>query len=67
MARKKKTKFVGFYLDEDDLEKLWVLSRSYEENNSRTMRAILNEAYENLIGTTKGTEMEKQTNERNAK
>jgi hypothetical protein len=42
-----KTNFVGFNLDDDDLQKLWKLSEDYGNSNSKTMRAIITEAYEN--------------------
>ena len=50
---KMKTNFVGFNLDDDDLQKLWKLSEAFGNNNSATMRHIVNEAYNNLINEKK--------------
>jgi Zn-finger nucleic acid-binding protein len=46
MARPLKKSCVGFYLDRNDLQKLWKLSEAHGFDNSKTMRAILNEAYD---------------------
>lgn len=46
---KLRTNFVGFFLDADDLKKLWILSREHGDNNSKTMRVILREAYQRHI------------------
>ena len=43
---KMKTNFIGFYLDDDDLNKLWKMSERFENNNSMTLRAILRESFE---------------------
>lgn len=43
---KMKTNFVGFFLDDDDLNKLWKLSERYENNNSMTLRTILRETFD---------------------
>lgn len=43
---KMKTNFIGFYLDDDDLNKLWKMSERFENNNSMTVRAILRESFE---------------------
>jgi hypothetical protein len=41
-----KTNFVGFFLDDDDLNKLWKLSERYENNNSMTLRTIIRETFD---------------------
>jgi hypothetical protein len=41
-----KTNFIGFYLDDDDLNKLRKLSERYENNNSMTLRTILRETFD---------------------
>jgi len=43
---KMKTNFIGFYLDDDDLNKLRKMSERFENNNSMTLRAILRESFE---------------------
>lgn len=43
---KMKTNFIGFYLDDDDLNKLRKLSERYENNNSMTLRTILRETFD---------------------
>ncbi len=48
MRTKTKTKFTGFFMTQDDLEKLWKLSEKYDKNNSMTMRILIQEAYAKL-------------------
>jgi hypothetical protein len=55
MRKKTKTKFTGFFMSQSDLEKLWKLSERYDNNNSLTMRVLIQEAYKKL---------EKETNVR---
>ncbi len=45
MRTKTKTRFTGFFMSQDDLEKLWKLSERYDNNNSLTMRVLIQEAY----------------------
>ena len=46
MRKKTKTQFTGFFMSQDDLEKLWKLSERYDNNNSLTMRVLIQDAYE---------------------
>lgn len=48
MRKKTKTKFTGFFMSQDDLEKLWQLSERYDNNNSLTMRVLIQDAYAKL-------------------
>ena len=48
MRKKTKTRFTGFFMSQDDLEKLWKLSERYDNNNSLTMRILIQDAYKKL-------------------
>ena len=48
MRTKTKTKFTGFFMTQDDLEKLWKLSEKHDNNNSMTMRILIQDAYKKL-------------------